>query len=307
MAGEAVVARLQRHLIGPLVRVGRQRRALAGLEVHHVRPLRLPQLQRHVVRLVEQRQRDAEAAQRLLRPGDRLEHQAELRARLQRLHLRRDVREAAVLRRDAPLPHEVAGRVQDRRRRAPGSSVTGLMPMTASPAPYDEPLAQRGHDPVDRIGRVVGLQPDRQPLRQTDGVGRVHDDPDLSRRVDQIQVGHQLGAGGDHLAGEAARQAQQLGAVGGVGEHVLAQLRHRPGLHAVVDRPLQIVEDQARDRVGLRRDDRVLVQLGQRHLGQHALGGDPLGDAVGGQAGQPIARLLLVGLGEDLACRSRKR
>ena len=64
---------------------------------------------------------------------------------------------------------------------------------------------------------------------------------------------------GDHLAGQPARQAQQRRAVGRVGQHVLAQLRHRPRLHAVVDRPLQVVEDQARDRVLLGRHDRVLV------------------------------------------------
>jgi hypothetical protein len=63
---------------------------------------------------------------------------------------------------------------------------------------------------------------------------------------------------------------------------------------------LQILEDQARDRVGVGRHDRVLVQLLQRDVGEHALGGDPFGDALRGEARQPIARLLFVGLGEHL-------
>src|SRR5437879_6804320 len=36
--GEAVVSRLERELITTAVRIGRERRALAGLEVHDVRP-----------------------------------------------------------------------------------------------------------------------------------------------------------------------------------------------------------------------------------------------------------------------------
>ena len=210
VAGQAVVARLQRHLIGAVVRVGRQRRALAGLEVHDVRPLRLPQLQRHVLRLVEQRQRDAEAAQRLLGAGDRLEHQVELRALLQRLHLRGDVGEAAVLGRDAPLAHEVAGRVQDRRGR-PGivGDRVDADDRVAGAVRAARRAATPGCPSIESDGWFGCRRIESRP-GQPDGVGRVHHDPDLPGRVDEVHVRHQLGAGRDHLAGEPARQAQQL-------------------------------------------------------------------------------------------------
>ena len=41
--------------------------------------------------------------------------------------------------------------------------------------------------------------------------------------------------------------------------------------------------------------------LAERHVGQDQLGGDALAFGIGGDPGEPVARLLLVGLGEHLA------
>ena len=57
--------------------VGRQRAALAGLEVHHVFSERAaPKRQRHLAGLAEHREIDAEAAVGGLGAGDGLEHQS---------------------------------------------------------------------------------------------------------------------------------------------------------------------------------------------------------------------------------------
>src|SRR5262249_37161796 len=83
-------------------------------------------------------------------------------------------------------------------------------------------------------------------------------------------------------------------------EDVLAQLRHRPALDLLVDGALHVVQDEARHRILLVWDDRILEQVGQQKLGQHQLGRHPLGRAVGDDAGQPVARFLLVGFGHHL-------
>lgn len=152
--GEAVGAGLHRHLVGAVVGVRRQRRALTGLEVHDVRALRRALAAGEVVRLVEQRDGDAEVLVRALAAGDGLEHQVEGRAALHGLHLRGDVGEHAVLRRHAHAAHQVLDRLQD---------VGGLVDVVGGGVDADDgvavakrqPVLDRGEDAVDVVTRVV--------------------------------------------------------------------------------------------------------------------------------------------------------
>ena len=132
---DGVGARLERLLVDAVVRVGRERAALAGLEIHDVvADGAALQRQRGRARFLEQREVDAEARVRLLRAADRLEHEVDGRAGLDRADLGGDVRQHAGLRRDLEAPDQVVERPpQPHDTGRP--SVAGLMPMTASPQP----------------------------------------------------------------------------------------------------------------------------------------------------------------------------
>ena len=84
-ARHGVGASLERLLIDAVMRVGRQRAALPGLEVHHVVADRAAcSDERRVARLAQQLEVDAEAAVGRLGAGDRLEHEVDRRAALDR-------------------------------------------------------------------------------------------------------------------------------------------------------------------------------------------------------------------------------
>ena len=75
-AGDGVGARLHRLLVDTVMRIGGQRRALAGLEIHDVVADRAAfQRQGRVLGLPQDTQVHAEAGIRRFRSGDRLEHQ----------------------------------------------------------------------------------------------------------------------------------------------------------------------------------------------------------------------------------------
>jgi hypothetical protein len=112
-ARQAVRAGLHRHLVGVVVRVGRERRALAGLEVHDVRALGRALRGAPDPGLVEHRHADAEVPVGALAAGNTLEHQIERRAGPHRGHLDGDVAEHAVLGRHAVLAHQVLHRGED--------------------------------------------------------------------------------------------------------------------------------------------------------------------------------------------------
>jgi len=92
-----------------MMRVGGERAALSGLEIHHVVADRAAlERQRGVARLREQREIDAEGAVGGLRSGDRLKHQVDRRAPAHQLERRGHMRQDAALRRDIELgPHLV--------------------------------------------------------------------------------------------------------------------------------------------------------------------------------------------------------
>ena len=87
-----------------------------------------------------------------------------------------------------------------------GWSDAGLMPITASPAPYIRPSAIEAMMPAAIVGRMVRLQAHGHRARQADGVAERRHDPALARRQDQVLVAHQLRDGGGDLGRDGRRQ-----------------------------------------------------------------------------------------------------
>ena len=105
------------------MRPGRERRALTGLEVHHLlaSPANVPLamlLEHPLPALAQQGQVDAEAAIGGLGSGDRLEEQVDRRPPVEAGKLRRDVRQAAGLRGDLEVRRS-AGRARAGSSRRP--------------------------------------------------------------------------------------------------------------------------------------------------------------------------------------------
>ena len=154
-------------------------------------------------------------------------------------------------------------------------SVAGLMPITASPAAEQQAVEHGGGDAARIVGRMVRLQPHREPPGQADRVAEARDDAALARDGDQVLDAHQLADRGDHLGREAGAQRGQRVRFGG--EQQLAELadgergdrRERRRVVAVDDQPGDLVGFVRNHRLGEERRER---QVGQRHLRRDALG-----------------------------------
>ena len=87
----------------------------------------------------------------------------------------------------------------------------------------------------------------------------------------------------------------------GVVENPFAELADGQAAQCGEGVAVERLEDQPAHLVGVGIDQRVVDDLAERQVGQDQLGGDPLALGPRGQPGELVARLLLVGLGEDLA------
>ena len=268
-AGHGVGARLDRLLIDAVMRIGRQRTALAGLEIHHVVADRAAlQRQRRVARLAQQRERHAEAGVGRLGAADRLEHEIDRRAALDRAQAGGDVRQHAGLRRDGVA---LAHLVEHREQRARGIDAVGRrIDADHRIARAEQQAVEHGCGDAARIvGRMVGLQAHREPPGQADRVAEARDDAALRRHRDQVLKAHQLADRGRHLRREAGRSAASVVRFGG--EQQLAELADGERGHRRERRRVVGVDDQPGDFVGFVGNDRLGEDRRQRHIGQRHL------------------------------------
>ena len=297
--GKAVAPGLHHHLVGAVVGLGGQLGALAGLEVHDVGAGGVPLPKGQLPGLLDQLAVQAEGLVSLLGAGDGLEDQVAGGPLAHRLHLGGHVGQHADLGGDGPPGLDLLEPVQH-----PADALHAVVHRVEAqhrvPRPEGEPLQQGGHDAVRVVGGVVGLEAAGQGARQADGGVAVGGDPDLFGRVDQIQVAHQLGHGGDHLRRQAPAHPPDGVAAVLLVQQPLPQLRHRPVLDLVVDLLVHVVLDDAGDLVLLIGDGGVVAEIRQGQVGHHHLGRHPLLGVLGGDARQPVARLLLVGFGQGV-------
>ena len=184
----AIGAGLQGLLIDAMVGVGRQRRALAGLEIADLvaaptqRKGRRPPLR-------QQGQIDPEPPVRALRSRDRLEHQIDRRAAFHRLDRRRHVGQHTALGRDLVAPPGVIDEAQQADHR--GQIVSGGVDANDRvAATIHQPIKDRGRHPGRIICRVVGLQPHGEASWQPHRGAKGGHHPPLCRNGDQILVAH---------------------------------------------------------------------------------------------------------------------
>ena len=208
-ARHGIGARLDGLLVDAVMRIGRQRAALAGLEIHHVvADGAALQRQRRVARLAQQGERDAEAAVRRLGAADRLEHQIDRRAALDRAQAGGDMRQHAGLRRDVVA---LAHRVQHGEQRARGLDAVGRRVDADHrvAAPSSSPSSVEAATPCGSSVGWLGCSRTESRPGQADRVAEARDDTAFRRDRDQVLQAHQLADRRRHLRRQSGAERGQ--------------------------------------------------------------------------------------------------
>ncbi|MCY1218751.1 hypothetical protein D9M72_307010 [compost metagenome] len=297
--------RIGAHLAGLLVDaevgVGRERAALAGLEVHEVvADGATRERLRRGVGLVEQSGRHAEREVRFLGARDRLEHEVDRRAGFGELQRVGHVREHAALRGNLEALDHLVEHVQQapEHRQAVGHGVDADHRVARA---VEQAVERGGGHAAQVVGGVVGLQAHGQVAGQADGVAKARDDVALLRDRDQVLVAHELGHGRDHLGREARCQCGECLCGGLLGQQPVAEVAdrevrdRREGLRVVR------VDDQPRDVVLLVGNQRLGEELLERRVGQHVACGHALLRGRRAEAREVVARARGAGAGEHLS------
>ncbi len=186
--------------------IGRQRRALPGLEIHHIVADRAAaKRQPGLARLAQQREIDAKAAVGGFRARDRLEHQIDRHALPDQSERRGDVGEHAALRRNLQPRNDAVEQPQQPADH--GRIVAGRIDADAGIARSEQDAVEdRGGNAPGVVEGMIGLQPHAHPPLQADGVAEGRGHRAFLRDQDQILVAHQLGDAGGHFRRDPARE-----------------------------------------------------------------------------------------------------
>jgi hypothetical protein len=158
-----------------------------------------------------------------------------------------------------------------------------------------QPVERGDEHAVDGVGRVVGLDAAAEDAAPAHRVAQPRDRAQRRRADDEVLVAHELGDGGGDLGRERAREPALPRAGEPVRQHDLAQLAH--GERADLREALAVVG--ALDELGdVVLDERRVGDLAERDVGERELRGHALELGAGGQPGELVPRLLLVGPGE---------
>ena len=191
-SGDRIGARLHGLLVDAVMRRRRQRAALPRLEIHNVLPERAAtERERRLVRLAQHGKIDAEIAVGGLAAGDRLEHQIDRRAPLDRGERGRHMgKHAGLAGKVEPFaqPVEKPGQL-DVFVEAVGRRIDADDGIART---QHQPVEDRGGDAFEIVGRMVRLKPRRQPSRQPDGVAKAGDDAAFRGDGDEILQPHDL-------------------------------------------------------------------------------------------------------------------
>ncbi len=183
MPRKAVAAGLHRYLIGAVVRVARELRALTRLKIHHVRPRGRAARAGKRLRVFEGRGGKTEGFVALLRACDGLKHKVGRSALLQGAHLRRHMGKNAGLRGDFKALLDLF-KAPENARGLLGALTRGIQTQNRVARAEAQTFAQGGENAVGIVRRVVRLQAARKRAFKADGRVAVGGDAHFFRRVD---------------------------------------------------------------------------------------------------------------------------
>jgi hypothetical protein len=215
-------------LIDTVMRLRRQRRILAGFEIHEI-GARRSAVQRLDARIgfVEKREVHAERAVGRLGPRDRLKDQIDRTAPLHDLHGCRHMGEHAGLHGNIEAQTQLLD---------PFEKGQGLLRAVRCRIDPDAGVAAAVHEAVEDgrsdtraiVGRVIGLDAHAEAAWQTDRGAKPRDHRNLFRNGDQILVTHEFRHSRRHFRRDSRREAGQRFGGCHVGQQKIAKL---PGRH----------------------------------------------------------------------------
>ena len=301
----AVGPGLERELVDAMVGAGRQGTPLPRLEVHRLLadPGDIPasvMLAHAMMTLAEERQVDPEGRVGRLGTGDRLEQQVDRRAAVEAAELGRDVGQAAGLRGDLQRIDEAVERAEDGLGDVDrlGGRIDADHRIAAA---VEQAVGGRQEDAAQVVAGVIRLDADAQDAAPAHRVAATGYYPDLARGQDQVLVAHQLGRRRYHFRSQSGLDRGQRLAGRGVVENPVAERADGQAAEGLEGVGVERFADQPANLVGVRIDQRMVDDLAERQFSQDELGRHALALAPRGDPGELVARLLLIGRGEDRA------
>ena len=298
-ARETVASRLERDLVGALVRAGGKLGALPGFEVHQVGRVERAALANRAIGVIEHRDVDAETAAGFLGPGQALKKNVHRRASFERAHLGRDMTEHAVLRRHAGAFDNVGGEFEQ------AAHIVGFVDARIDAdqrvaSAVSEAFIRGARDPVGIVARMIGLKPRRETAGQSERGASLGDDANFRGDRDQIEIRAKLGDCGGDLGGDAAASREDRVAGRCVIEQPFAKLADGLVGDLFVRAAIERVIDDTRHLIAFICHHRVFAQVTQRQIRENNLRRDALLLGARRDTGEFIAGTRLIGARENV-------
>ena len=155
---------------------------------------------------------------------------------------------------------------------------------------------------------MIGLQANRKPALEADGIAKARDILAFRRDRDQIRRAHDLARCRNHFRCQARGQRRKGCAITGIGQQPIAKATDRQAANGGEGCLVMAVLDQPRDLIRLIRDHAFREEMRERQISQGALRGDAFLSTFRSNAGQGIAgpkgcraREQRLQIGEDIA------
>ena len=288
-------------LVATEIGVSRKTCPLPRFEIHAVIADRAaPQALRGVPGLVQDGEADAEARVGLFRSGQGLEGQIHGNAAVDKLDGVGHVREHAALGRDMVSRNEAVQHAEE--TGDVGQTVRGRVDADDGVAGTVVEAVDGGRQDAFRVvGGMIGLQPCGEAPLQAQRVAESDHDAALGSHADEILEAHNLADRSRHLGSYTGGDGCQGRRVSGVREQPVAELSHGEGGNGCEGLAVMAVHDQPGDFIVFIRNDRLVQETLQRHIGQSHLRADALFPAFGSHSGQDIPRSIGGRLGKEFA------
>ena len=237
-------------LVEAMVSTGGQRAALAGFEIHQVVAEGTAfEAQAGVVAFLQDLQADAEAGVGRLGAGNRLEHQIQRHATVDRLDRGGDVGQHTGLGGDFITLDDAVEHLQHvaDRTDAVGGRVDADHGVAVA---VQQAVENAGGDAGRFIGRVIRLQASRHAPAQADGIAKTADHADFLRHQYQVLHAHDLRYRRRHFRRQAGGEGAQAGFVGAVAEQPVAKAADGQVADRGKGRQVMAVDDQPGDFIG---------------------------------------------------------
>ena len=241
-----------------------------------------------LVRLVQDRQADAEGAVRRFAACDGLKDEVHRPAPVHDVEHGGDVGEHAGLGRDGEAHPQIVDQPEQKHCLV-GAVGRRIDPDYRVAAAVHQAVKDRRSDAFRVVGRVIGLETDGEAARQPEGVAEPSDDADFPGDRDQVLVAHQLRGRSRHLRRYTQREFLESLRGCRIRKEPVSERADSHRRHGRECCGIMAVEDESRDFISFAGDNRLVEKAAQRNVRQRHSGRDALLLGAGGEPSQAVA------------------